>query len=119
MAKMKGLAHEKMMPNMSTYGGQENPGYKPPQGSAGKSAKGAFSHDSNPLSVPKKGSEIGAGYGNSDRLKAMKNKDFIISLHYFNFLKSPHINQSCMIQLEEVYLLNFIDQIKCSLKSLC
>ena len=77
MAKgMKGTAHaNKMMPNMSTYGGQENPGYKPPNGSAGRAAKGEYSHDKNPLSVPKKGSEIGAGYGNADRMKAMKNKD--------------------------------------------
>lgn len=76
MAKMRGVASsEKMMPNMSTYGGQENPGYKPPQGSAGRAAKGEYSHDKNPLSVPKKGSEIGAGYGNADRMKAMRNKD--------------------------------------------
>lgn len=76
MAKMKGVASsEKMMPNMSTYGGQENPGYKPPSGSAGRAAKGEYSHDKNPLSVPKKGSQIAAGYGNADRMKAMRNKD--------------------------------------------
>jgi hypothetical protein len=76
MAKMSGIASSnKMMPNMSTYGGQENPGYKPPTGSAGRSARGEYSTKSNPLSVPKKGSEIGAGYGNADRMKAMRNKD--------------------------------------------
>ena len=76
MAKMKGVASSnKMMPNMSTYGGQESPGYKPPQGSAGRAARGEYSTKSNPLSVPQKGSEIGAGYGNADRMKAMRNKD--------------------------------------------
>lgn len=66
---------KKMMPNMSTYGGQENPGYKPPSGSAGVAAKGEYSYASNPKSVPKKGSAIGAGAGNADRMKAMSNKD--------------------------------------------
>jgi hypothetical protein len=77
MAKgMKGTAADnKMMPNMSTYGGQENPGYKPPTGSAGRAAKGEYSTKTNPLTVPKKGSEIGAGYGNADRMKAMKSKE--------------------------------------------
>ena len=76
MAKMKGIASSnKMMPNMDTYGGQENPGYKPPTGSAGRGAKGDYSHNKNPLSVPKKGSQIAAGYGNADRMKAMRNKD--------------------------------------------
>ncbi len=77
MAKgMKGTAAaNKMMPNMSTYGGQESPGYKPPSGSAGAKAHGEYSTKSNPLSVPQKGSQIGAGYGNADRLKAMRNKD--------------------------------------------
>jgi len=76
MAKMKGVASSnKMMPNMSTYGGQESPGYKPPNGTAGRAAKGEYSTKTNPLSVPKKGSEIGPGYGNSDRLKAMRSKD--------------------------------------------
>jgi len=65
----------KMMPRMETYGGQNNPGYQPPQGSAGASAFGAYSTKTNPLSVPKKGSDIGPGYGNSDRMKAMRNKD--------------------------------------------
>ena len=73
---MKGTASSnKMMPNMETYGGQNNPGYKPPSGSAGASAKGEYSHKSNPMSVPKKGSSIGPGYGNSDRMKAMSMKD--------------------------------------------
>ena len=76
MAKMKGIASSnKMMPNMSTYGGQESPGYKPPNGSAGSKAFGEYSSKKNPLSVPQKGSEIGAGYGNADRMKAMSNKD--------------------------------------------
>jgi len=76
MAKMKGIASSnKMMPNMSTYGGQESPGYKPPTGSAGRAAKGLYGHPSNPMSVPQKGSEIPAGYGNADRMKAMRSKD--------------------------------------------
>lgn len=77
MAKgMKGTAAaNKMMPNMSTYGGQENPGYKPPTGSAGAKAFGLYSNKKNPLSVPQKGSSIGPGYGNSDRMKAMASKD--------------------------------------------
>lgn len=76
MAKgMKGTAHaSRMMPNMSTYGGQENPGYRPPSGSAGRGAKGDYSHNKNPLSVPMKGSQIGPGYGNADRMKAMSNQ---------------------------------------------
>ena len=73
---MSGIASSnKMMPNMSTYGGQESPGYKPPTGSAGRAAKGEYSTKTNPLSVPEKGSEIGAGYGNADRMKAMRSKD--------------------------------------------
>lgn len=76
MAKMKGVASStKMMPNMNTYGGQENAGYKPPTGSAGRMARGEYSTKTNPLSVPEKGSQIGAGYGNADRMKAMRNKD--------------------------------------------
>jgi hypothetical protein len=76
MAKMKGVASSnKMMPNMSTYGGQENPGYKPPIGSAGGKAFGEYSTKKNPLSVPTKGSQIPAGYGNADRMKAMRAKD--------------------------------------------
>ncbi len=72
----KGTAtSNKMMPRMQTYGGQEKPGYEPPEGSAGSSAFGAFSSKSNPLSVPKKGSSIGPGYGNADRMKAMSSKD--------------------------------------------
>lgn len=72
----KGTAHaNKMMKNMSTYGGQESPGYHPPTGSAGAKAFGNYSTKNNPLSVPKKGSSIGPGYGNSDRMKAMSSKD--------------------------------------------
>lgn len=72
---MKGTAAaNKMMPTMSTYGGQENAGYKPPSGSAGRAAKGVYGHPSNPMSVPKKGSSIGAGEGNADRQKAMRNQ---------------------------------------------
>ncbi len=72
----KGTAtSNKMMPNMSTYGGQESPGYKPPNGSAGKMARGEYSSKSNPLTVPMKGSAIGPGYGNADRMKAMKHKE--------------------------------------------
>lgn len=65
----------KMMPAMETYGGQNNPGYKPPAGSAGSKAKGEYSSKTNPLSVPKKGSDIAASYGNADRLKAMSAKN--------------------------------------------
>lgn len=65
----------KMMPRMETYGGQNNPGYEPPRGSAGSSAFGEYSHKKNPMSVPKKGSQIGPGYGNSDRMKAMAHKE--------------------------------------------
>jgi len=77
MAKgMQGTASaNKMMPNMSTYGGQESPGYKPPTGSAGAKAHGEYSTKKNPLSVPQKGSQIGPGYGNADRMKAMRSKD--------------------------------------------
>jgi hypothetical protein len=74
MAKGTAVSN-KMMGNMSTYGGQESPGYRPPEGSAGAKARGEYSHKSNPLSVPKKGSDLGAGYGNSDRMKAMRSKD--------------------------------------------
>ena len=71
----RGTSERKMMPNMSSFGGQENAGYKPPTGSAGAKAFGDYSNKSNPLSVPKKGSSIGAGEGNADRQKAMRNKD--------------------------------------------
>lgn len=72
----KGTAtSNKMMPRMETYGGQNNPGYQPPYGSAGASAFGNYSTKSNPMSVPKKGSEIGPGYGNADRMKAMSAKN--------------------------------------------
>jgi len=76
MAYGKGTANaNKMMPNMQTYGGQESPGYHPPTGSAGKAAKGLYGHPSNPMNVPTKGSQIGTGYGNADRQKAMRSKD--------------------------------------------
>ena len=77
MAKgMSGTAHgTKMMPNMSTYGGQESPGYKPPSGTAGSKAFGMYSTKTNPLSVPQKGSQIGPGYGNSDRMAMIRMKD--------------------------------------------
>lgn len=65
----------KMMDNMDTYGGQNTPGYKAPSGSAGSAAFGEYSHKNNPLSIPKKGSSIGPGYGNSDRMKAMSAKE--------------------------------------------
>ncbi len=71
----KGTGHQKMMPGMSTYGGQEKPGYHPPTGNAGAAAKGMYGHKSNPMSVPAKGSSIGAGAGNADRMKAMSNKN--------------------------------------------
>lgn len=73
----KGLANSnKMMPNMSTQGGQNDPGYKPPGGSAGSKAFGEYSNkDRNPLSVPRKGSSIGSGYGNSDHQKVMSMKN--------------------------------------------
>lgn len=44
----------KGMEYMKGYG----KGYKPPSGSAGGEAKGAFSHSKNPRPVPKKGSDI-------------------------------------------------------------
>ena len=60
---------------METYGGQNNPGYHPPTGSAGAKAFGEYSTKRNPLSVPQKGSSIGPRYGNADRMKAMSHKD--------------------------------------------
>ena len=60
---------------MNTYGGQEQPGYHPPTGSAGSKAHGEYSTKNNPLSVPKKGSQIGPGYGNADTMLACRNKD--------------------------------------------
>lgn len=72
----KGTAgSNKMMPRMDTYGGQEKPGYEPPRGSAGAKAFGEYSTKNNPLSTPRKGSSIGPGYGNSDRMKAMSAKE--------------------------------------------
>lgn len=71
----KGTAHaHKMMPHMSTYGGQEKPGYHPPSGSAGSAAMGVYGHKSNPMEVPRKGSQIKDNYGNADTMKAQRNK---------------------------------------------
>lgn len=60
---------DKMMSNMTAY----NKGYKPPEGSAGGEAFGAYSTKSNPRPVPKKGSSIhSTGPGaNSDHTKVM------------------------------------------------
>ena len=72
----KGTAtSNKMMPSMDTHGGQNNPGYHPPTGSAGSKAFGNYSTKNNPLGTPMKGSAIGPGYGCSDRMKAMSAKD--------------------------------------------
>lgn len=59
---------KKMMPYMQANGGT----YKPPSGSAGSKAYGNYSHKKNPLSEPKKGSEIRSegSYGmNADKSK--------------------------------------------------
>lgn len=56
------------MEYMESYG----QGYKPPKGSAGSSARGEYSKKSNPLPVPRKGSQIGSDsdYGmNADKSK--------------------------------------------------
>jgi hypothetical protein len=60
----------KSMENMKGYGR----GYKPPSGSAGGEAKGAFSHSKNPRPVPKKGSNIRMEqYGmNADKSKVKR-----------------------------------------------
>lgn len=50
---------DKGMEYMTGYGNAT--GYSPPKGSAGKAAFGNYSHKSNPLSVPKKGSSISSG----------------------------------------------------------
>lgn len=72
----KGTAtSNKMMPRMETYGGQNNPGYEPPEGSAGRAAFGEYSHKRNPMRVPMKGSDIGPGYGNADRMKVMREQE--------------------------------------------
>jgi len=50
-------------------------GYKPPGGSAGGEAKGNFSYNKNPRSIPKKGSSIGdySAFGmNADRSKVKR-----------------------------------------------
>lgn len=60
-----------MMPNMYPNGSS----YKPPSGSAGKAAFGEYSHKKNPLSAPRKGSEIKSmgDYGrNADREKIVR-----------------------------------------------
>jgi|SRR5581483_575336 len=76
MKGAKGTAHaNKMMKHMATHGGQEHAGYHPPTGSAGAAAHGEYSTKHNPMSVPTKGSMIGPGYGNADRMKAMHSKD--------------------------------------------
>lgn len=49
--------------------------YKPPSGSAGGEAKGAYSYSKNPRSVPKKGSQLGSdsAYGmNADKSKVKR-----------------------------------------------
>lgn len=70
------------MEYMEGYGKGYKPlttvGYMPPNGSAGKEAKGAFSYKTNPRPVPKKGSSINASgeFGqNADRSKMMGLKD--------------------------------------------
>lgn len=57
---------DKGMEHMTGYG--NSTGYSPPKGSAGKAAFGEYSHKTNPLSVPKKGSSIphGTGYGGAN-----------------------------------------------------
>lgn len=63
------MAKQKMA-NMTAY----NNGYVPPKGSAGAAAKGEYSHDKNPMGVPRKGSSLegNMAYGqNADREKVM------------------------------------------------
>ena len=64
----------KGMEYMEGYGNET--GYKPPSGNAGRAAKGEYSHEKNPLTVPKKGSSIRSGesYGgsNADMQKMQK-----------------------------------------------
>jgi hypothetical protein len=58
------------MANMTGY----SSGYVPPKGSAGSAAKGEYSHQSNPKSVPRKGSSLAGDMGyaqNADRNKVM------------------------------------------------
>lgn len=72
----KGTAtSNKMMPEMQTYGGQNSPGYHPPTGNAGAAAKGVYGSSKNPMSVPKKGSQIRDTYGNADVMKAQASKN--------------------------------------------
>jgi hypothetical protein len=66
------MAKQKMA-NMTGYSN----GYTPPKGNAGAAAKGNYSHNRNPMGVPRKGSSIDGdmGYGyNSDRGKVMSMK---------------------------------------------
>lgn len=58
---------DKGMKNMTAYG--NSTGYTPPNGSAGRAAFGEYSHKSNPLSVPRKGSSISSGHENADARK--------------------------------------------------
>jgi hypothetical protein len=63
-------------PSMEYMKGYSN-GYKPPKGSAGGEAFGAYSHKKNPRKVPMKGSEIKSysDYGrNPDAAKVMRLK---------------------------------------------
>lgn len=67
------MAKQKMV-NMTAY----NNGYVPPKGSAGRAAFGEYSTKHNPMSVPRKGSQIGTvnEFGNnSDHNKVMGLKD--------------------------------------------
>lgn len=63
------MAKQKMA-NMTAY----NNGYVPPRGSAGAAAHGEHSHKKNPMSVPRKGSQLGSDNqfaNNSDHNKVM------------------------------------------------
>ena len=60
----------KGMEYMEGYGNET--GYKPPSGNAGRAAKGEYSHEKNPLTVPKKGSSIRSGEATVDRMRICK-----------------------------------------------
>ena len=65
-----------MAQKMTKMTGYSN-GYTPPSGSAGASAFGEYSHKTNPMGVPKKGSSINSSvevYRNSDHQKVMNLK---------------------------------------------
>lgn len=67
------MARQKMT-NMTAF----NNGYVPPRGSAGKAAFGEYSHKKNPMSVPKKGSDLRGTSefaDNADHNKVMRLKD--------------------------------------------